>query len=70
MAADAAKPIKRVVEEPKRRAKAAILFDCAPQCRHLSVIVKKYLIAAALIVCGPQPILAQAEVFYLVVDNT
>ena len=32
--------------------------------------VKKYLIAAALIVCAPQPILAQAEVFYLMVDNT
>ena len=32
--------------------------------------MKKYLIAAALIVCAPQPILAQAEAFYLMVDNT
>ena len=32
--------------------------------------VKKYLIAAALILCAPQSILAQAEVFYLMVDNT
>ena len=30
----------------------------------------KYLFAAALILCAPQPILAQAEVFYLMVDNT
>ena len=32
--------------------------------------MKKYLFAAALILCAPQPILAQAEVFYLMVDNT
>jgi hypothetical protein len=32
--------------------------------------MKKYLIAAALILCAPQPILAQAEVFYVVLDNT
>ncbi len=32
--------------------------------------MKKYLIAAALILCAPQPILAQAEVFYVVRDNT
>ena len=32
--------------------------------------MKKYLIAAALILCAPQAVLAQAEVFYLMVDNT
>ena len=33
--------------------------------------MKKYLIAAALILCAPQPILAQeAEVFYVILDNT
>ena len=32
--------------------------------------MKNYLFAAALILCAPQPILAQAEVFYLMVDNT
>ena len=33
--------------------------------------MKKYLIAAALIVCAAQPILAQeAEVFYVILDNT
>ena len=31
---------------------------------------KKYLIAAALVLCAPQPILAQADVFYVVLDNT
>ena len=31
--------------------------------------MKKYLFAAALILCAPQPLLAQAEVFYLMVDN-
>ena len=32
--------------------------------------MKKYLIVAALILFAPQPILAQAEGFYLVLDNT
>ena len=32
--------------------------------------MKKYLIAAALILCAPQPMLAQAEVFYVILDNT
>ena len=33
--------------------------------------MKKYLIAAALVLCAPQPILAQeAEVFYVILDNT
>ena len=32
--------------------------------------MKRYLIAAALILCAPQPLLAQAEGFYLVLDNT
>ena len=33
--------------------------------------IKKYLIAAALILCASQPILAQeAEVFYVILDNT
>ena len=32
--------------------------------------MRKYLIVAALILCAPQPILAQAEGFYLVLDNT
>ena len=32
--------------------------------------MKKYLVAAALILCAPQPILAQAEVFYVILDNT
>ena len=32
--------------------------------------MKKYLIFAAFILCAPQPILAQAEVFYLMLDNT
>ena len=33
--------------------------------------MKKYLMAAALIVCAAQPILAQeAEVFYVILDNT
>ena len=33
--------------------------------------MKKYLIAAALILCASQPILAQeAEVFYVILDNT
>jgi hypothetical protein len=32
--------------------------------------MKKYLVAAALILCAPQPILAQADVFYVVRDNT
>ena len=31
--------------------------------------MKKYLIAAALILCAPQPILAQ-EVFHVILDNT
>lgn len=32
--------------------------------------MKKYLVAAAFILCAPQTILAQAEVFYVVLDNT
>ncbi len=32
--------------------------------------MKKYLVAAALVLYAPQPILAQAEAFYLMVDNT
>ena len=32
--------------------------------------MKKYLTAAALVLCAPQAILAQAEAFYLMVDNT
>ena len=33
--------------------------------------MKKYLFAAALILCASQPILAQeAEVFYVILDNT
>ena len=32
--------------------------------------MKKYLIAAAFILCAPQTILAQAEVFYVVLDHT
>ena len=32
--------------------------------------MRKYLIVAALILWAPQPILAQAEGFYLVLDNT
>ena len=32
--------------------------------------MKKYLIAGALVLCAPQAILAQAEAFYLMVDNT
>ena len=32
--------------------------------------MKKYLIVAAFILCAPQPILAQTDGFYLVLDNT
>ena len=33
--------------------------------------MKKYFVAVALILCAPQPILAQeAEVFYVILDNT
>jgi hypothetical protein len=32
--------------------------------------MKKYLIAVALVLCVPQAALAQAEAFYLMVDNT
>jgi hypothetical protein len=32
--------------------------------------MKKYLIAAAFIICVPQTILAQAEMFYVVLDHT
>ena len=32
--------------------------------------MKKYLIAAALVFGAPQAVLAQAEAFYLMVDNT
>jgi hypothetical protein len=32
--------------------------------------MKRYLIATALILCVPPPVLAQAEVFYVVRDNT
>ena len=32
--------------------------------------MKKYLIVAALVLFAPQPILAQADVFYLMLDNT
>jgi hypothetical protein len=32
--------------------------------------MRKYLVAAAVILCAPQPILAQADVFYVVRDNT
>ena len=32
--------------------------------------MKKYLIAAAFILCAPQTMLAQAEIFYVVLDNT
>ena len=32
--------------------------------------MKKFLIAAAFILCAPQTILAQADVFYVVLDNT
>jgi hypothetical protein len=33
--------------------------------------MRKFLIAAVLILCAPQPILAQeAEVFYVILDNT
>ena len=32
--------------------------------------MKKYLIAAAFILCAPQTILAQSEMFYVVLDNT
>ena len=31
--------------------------------------MKKYLIAAAFIICVPQTILAQAEMFYVVLDT-
>ena len=31
--------------------------------------MKKYLIAAAFIICAPQTILAQAEMFYVVLDQ-
>jgi hypothetical protein len=32
--------------------------------------MKKYLVVAALVLFAPQPILAQADVFYLMLDNT
>jgi hypothetical protein len=32
--------------------------------------MKKYLIAAAFILCAPQTLLAQAEMFYVVLDHT
>ena len=32
--------------------------------------MKKYLFAAALILCAPQPLLAQSEMFYVVLDHT
>jgi uncharacterized membrane protein len=32
--------------------------------------MKKYLFAAVLILCAPQPVTAQAEEFYVVRDNT
>ena len=32
--------------------------------------MKKYLIAAAFILCAPQPLLAQSEMFYVVLDHT
>ena len=31
--------------------------------------MKKYLIAAAFILCAPQTILAQSEMFYVVLDS-
>ena len=31
--------------------------------------MKKFLIAAAFILCAPQTMLAQADVFYVVLDN-
>ena len=32
--------------------------------------MKKYLIAVAFIICAPQTVLAQSEMFYVVLDNT
>ena len=32
--------------------------------------MKKYLVAAAFILCAPETVLAQAEIFYVVLDHT
>jgi hypothetical protein len=32
--------------------------------------MKKYLVAAAFILCAPQTVLAQSEMFYVVLDHT